>query len=164
MGQDQDVAQAELVDQPPDWPAFGRLGDLTKLRQRGDGSFYRANFESGMLVAENLRSVRFRYEDVKDDLEGLPGPIERDFIRAYTFERTQDMATVAILKALDCYEYQSCETDDWPQSEAFAFCDSLGGSLVHRLPGYDDAPWEITQRGAPTISLMDLVRAGNLGR
>lgn len=50
----------ELLPQPPDWPAFVHLGNLTKLRARGDGSFYRANFESGMLLYALIQRFRPR--------------------------------------------------------------------------------------------------------
>jgi hypothetical protein len=50
----------ELMPQPPDWPAFVRLGNLTKLRARPDGSFYRANFESGMLLYALVRRFQPR--------------------------------------------------------------------------------------------------------
>jgi hypothetical protein len=51
---------AELLPHPPDWDRFLRLGNLTKLRVRPDGSFYRANFESGVLLYALVRRFRPR--------------------------------------------------------------------------------------------------------
>jgi hypothetical protein len=48
---------------------------------------------------------------------------------------------VAVLKLIDCYEYQSCERPDWHESEAYAYCDALRRRLIAQLPGYDAAPW-----------------------
>lgn len=86
-----------------------------------------------MLAAENRRSVDFRYDEeeieepyVYRELEGPPCP-------------------VIVLKAISCYEYQSCETPDWPKSEAHAFCRALEQRAISNLPGYRDADaWEIT--------------------
>lgn len=86
-----------------------------------------------LLMAENRRSVDFRYDEseleqpyVYKELQGTPDP-------------------VLILKAISCFEYQSCETPDWPKSEAFAFCRALEQRAISNLPGYRDAPaWEIT--------------------
>ncbi len=49
---------AELVEAAPDWPAFVRLGDLTKLRYNADGTFQRPNFESGPLLHALVRHFR----------------------------------------------------------------------------------------------------------
>ena len=48
----------ELVHEPPDWPTIVRIGDLTKLRARADGSFHRPNFESGLLLQALVRRSR----------------------------------------------------------------------------------------------------------
>lgn len=50
---------------------------------------------------------------------------------------------VEVLKALDCYEYQSANGVAWPGSEAKSFCRALRGEATRRLPGYLDAAWEI---------------------
>lgn len=83
-----------------------------------------------MLLAENRRSVDFRYAE--EELEEV-----------YTHGPSGRRSVVEIFKAIACYEYQSCETPDWEQSEAFAFCAALRYELGTRLPGYDDAEWVI---------------------
>ena len=52
------------------------------------------------------------------------------------------MGVVEALKALDCYEYQSCEHPEWETSEAFEFCRAMRNLLIGCLPGYDAAQWE----------------------
>jgi hypothetical protein len=96
-----------------------------------------------MLWAENERSVAYRYPDAQRD--ELPGPIEREEPTSYRFSVTAARPTaIEGLKLLRCFEYQSCETPDWEQSEAWSFCDDRKDCLVASLPGYDEAPWEWT--------------------
>jgi hypothetical protein len=89
-----------------------------------------------MLWAENQRSVNHHYD-------------EDDWERPFEFRRLPGnlldaRIPVVVLKAVDCYEYQSCEHPAWERSEAKAFCDALRAVAIARLPGYDDAPaWEI---------------------
>jgi hypothetical protein len=93
----------------------------------------RAGQVGAMLMAENRRSVDFRYDETEieepyiyRELQGTPDP-------------------VVVLKAISCFEYQACETPDWPKSEAFAFCRALEQRAISNLPGYRDAnAWEIT--------------------
>jgi hypothetical protein len=61
------------------------------------------------------------------------------------------MPPVAVLKALHCYQYQACETSDWEETQAYAFCRALERALVQELPGYAlelpgyvETPWVIT--------------------
>jgi hypothetical protein len=85
-----------------------------------------------MLLAENMRSVNHRYD-------------ENEWEQPYEFHRLPGgPAPVTALHALRCYEYQSCEHVEWSTSEARQFCDALRLHLIKLLPGYDDAPWEIT--------------------
>jgi hypothetical protein len=84
------------------------------------------------LLAENRRSVNHRYAE--DEIEA-----------PYIFTEIRgDLDPVAILKAIDCYEYQSCEHPGWEASESRAFCDALRRRMIRKLPGYSEAPWEVT--------------------
>jgi len=99
-----------------------------------------------MLWGENLKSVQARYPD--DASGDRPGPIglTDDDIESYThglFYMRRPLPAVAVLKAINCYEYQSCEHGGWPRSEAKYFCDALKERMIRRLPGYDDAEWEV---------------------
>ncbi len=97
------------------------------------------------LIDENLRSVRYRYDTASDN---LPGPAEPYWTEPYEYAplRAERVSTVQALKALDCYEYQSCEHPGWRTSEAFQFCEALRQKLIRALPGYDEAAWKITPR------------------
>lgn len=87
-----------------------------------------------MLAAENVRSVNHRYDEAEDE-----GP--------YVHKRGAVIDAVQAIKAIDCYEYQSCEHPDWKESEAYAFCAALRHRMVKRIPGfaeaYEAAKWEI---------------------
>ena len=37
----------------------------------------------------------------------------------------------------------------WVTSTARAFCEALRRAVIHALPGYTDAPWEITTTSTP---------------
>lgn len=87
-----------------------------------------------MLMRENRLSVNHRYGE--NEVEGI-----------YTYKRSalpRAVNPVVILKGLDAFEYQACEHPGWERSEAHAFCQALRRRMIRRLPGYDDAPWEIT--------------------
>jgi hypothetical protein len=84
-----------------------------------------------MLAQENTRSLEARYTPAQ------AGASVGGFPRHPS--KALNLSAVAILKALDCYEYQSCEHDGWRDSEAFAFCEALRGTLISKLPGYDGA-------------------------
>lgn len=118
-----------------------------------------------MLLAENVRSVEYRYsppgreaiygegwETPEQDLPGtlfsvevVPGlTVEApEYLRPYRYPlgKVRALEPVAVLKLIRCFEYQSCETDDWKESQAFAYCEALTVRMIHQLPGYDDAPW-----------------------
>ena len=94
-----------------------------------------------MLLDECVKSVSYRYPD--DEITELPGPTDAEWLVPFKFNPVVRRPTpVQALKLLDCYEYQSCEHPGWQTSEAKAFCDVLRRNLIHRLPGYDEAPWE----------------------
>jgi predicted O-methyltransferase YrrM len=50
----------ELVESYPDWETFTRIGNLTKLRAGRDGTFFPANYESGLLLHSLVRRFRPR--------------------------------------------------------------------------------------------------------
>jgi hypothetical protein len=51
---------------------------------------------------------------------------------------------VVVLKAIACYEHQCAEHPSWHGSEAQSFCDELRLHVIEWLPGYQTAPWQIT--------------------
>lgn len=106
-----------------------------------------------MLVLENVRSVQYRYQD--GSLDNLPGPTSPYYTNPYAYplhgtgpirigQAPRRLTAVEALKAIDCYEYQSCEHPEWHGSEARRLCDALRQRLIGALTGYDEAPWEVT--------------------
>lgn len=94
-----------------------------------------ANYVGQMLWAENVRSVNHRYEE--DEWEQvyehqpIPGKVD----------------PLIVLKAIACYQYQSCEHPGWAKSEAHAYTQALQDAMIRALPGYEDAPgWDIGNR------------------
>lgn len=89
-----------------------------------------------MLAEENAKSLRARYGNAH-------GAAIAVFPRHPS--KALNLSPVAILKAIQSYGYQSCEHDEWRGSDAFAFCEALTDTLIHRLKGYDEAEtWAIS--------------------
>ena len=94
-----------------------------------------------MLLDECIRSVGARYEG--SEITDLPGRTDAEYIIPFEFKLFLDPPTpVQVLKLISCYEYQSCETDDWETTEAYHYCHALRANTIDRLAGYDAAPWE----------------------
>ena len=83
------------------------------------------------LERENDRSLAARYGDEVGE-------------SSYTYSRPdRKPSIVAILKAIACYEYQSCEHEGWETCFARKVCSELRASLISQLPGYNEAPWGV---------------------
>lgn len=95
------------------------------------------------LLDINIRSVRARCGNSL--WYALPGPKDEAEVLP---PRTVDWAVikpVELIKSVNCYEYQSCEDDHWPDSEAYRFCQRLKGAAEHNLQGYEEAEWGYPQ-------------------
>ena len=95
-----------------------------------------------MLIDACVHSVMARYADSK--ITDLPGPNNAYWLIPYVYEYDLEAKTptgVEAIKLARCYEYQSCEADDWKGSEAKEFIEAFIVYMYDRLPGYDDAPW-----------------------
>ncbi len=99
-----------------------------------------------MLWRENVTSVRARYPGESD--ASLPGPSDSapfEYGEHMEWAGPLPMSLADILKAIHCYEYQSCEHRGWEASEAHAYCRALEAAYIRALtPGYELAAW-----GAP---------------
>ena len=98
-----------------------------------------------LLWAENIASVRFRYPNDQPGEE--PGTYKPDgtpeWSDGYTYKRPQRrLTTVQAFSAISCLEYQSCEHDEWIDSEAYRVLQRLKESLIGVLPGYGSV-WEV---------------------
>lgn len=85
-----------------------------------------------ILLDENVRSVNFRYTEQTDSPAYLYHPYRGN------------LPPVQIIKACDCLNYQSCETDDWKDTEAHLILDTIRERAINELPGMDEAEWELT--------------------
>lgn len=90
-------------------PFFWHFGNPGQSRSLCDQT---KNVIGRMLLAENARSVGYRYREVQN-------PAALTYLyRATKREYTPSQALMAIRG----YEYQACETADWDRSEAYSFC------------------------------------------
>lgn len=87
-----------------------------------------------LLQAANVASVAARYGADAANVE-LIGADDVEVVRA------AELPAVAILKACDCLEYQSSETDDWYTSDAKILVDAIRENAIDELPGYAEAHW-----------------------
>lgn len=44
-------------------------------------------------------------------------------------------------KLVDCFDYQSCESNVWKESKAKEMCDAILSNLLTANQDYEDAPW-----------------------
>jgi hypothetical protein len=111
--------------------------------ERHELDYTTADSVGEMLVSTNFESICSRYPDVMEDPTGTPGPLKRYWEAPYRWTDPRYRPTaVEALKAIGCFEYQSCEHAGWVDSEAKAFCESLRHSLINALPGMREAPWD----------------------
>lgn len=96
------------------------------------------------LLAENIASVAYRYAGSDPGWE-LPGPIPTPSPEEYEYQPFLTVEPAQVLKALDCYESQSCEHPGWQESDARRFCDALRRRYSAMMPGYEDALWEVSR-------------------
>jgi len=89
-----------------------------------------------ILYAENLASVNARYGHNQNEQD--------TFVFDAKAQHTNP-APVAILKALNCLYYQSCEHDAWLTSKACEILDAITANAIRALPGYEEAQWEIAE-------------------
>jgi hypothetical protein len=55
----------------------------------------------------------------------------------------KEYTPVEILKLCAGFSYQACETPDWEQSIAYSLIRRIEKAAIDKLPGYDDAPWDM---------------------
>lgn len=85
-----------------------------------------------VLWRENLRSVAYRYPGDTGNGD-RPGPISfRDSdVDTYRYRRPRNKPDLeALLVAIDCYEYQSCEHPGWASSTAEMWTSTLRQALL----------------------------------
>lgn len=102
-----------------------------------------ADLAGRALLRECIASVSYRYPDDRpDELPGIVSGFDPDHYEWTDFGSL--ISAIECCKAIDCYEYQSCEHPGWSGSGARAFCERLRDALVGVMAGYEAAPWEWT--------------------
>lgn len=119
----------------------GRLGGFGVYWAGERIASHTADVVGAALLAENIASVSYRYAD--EGTGNLPGPIPNPVPADYVYRPFLQVDAAQVLKAIDCYEYQSCEHPGWHDAEARRFCDTLRRRYAATMPGYDDALWEV---------------------
>ncbi len=117
-----------------------------------------------ILWDENIRSVTGRYPDTVGqdgtiDYDNLPGPCNEVFLYQHPKELGwHNMRPVDVFKACDCYEYQSCEHDEWEASEAFCIIQSIKDCAMSASPGYSEAAWGAPEPDSGAVSILSLCK------
>lgn len=128
--------------------AYAAANDCSLQQWRDANPVITAQTVARELMAENIRSVAFRYPNDKDGER--PGRQLKDatlvelaqHYAAYYLKNTFDVTSVAILSLVSCLDYQSCETDDWRETTACRQLERIQTKAIRHLPGWGDAPWE----------------------
>jgi hypothetical protein len=97
-----------------------------------------------MLTRMNRAAAGFRYRHehgIEDDGPDYPEPYQFHGNRGWVVAVYNP---VVVLKAIACYEQLCAEYPGWHGSEAQSFCDELRLHVIEWLPGYQAAPWGIT--------------------
>lgn len=126
-------------------------------RKLGPFDYDEADRLVALLDEENRKSLRYRYEDAESMFPEAPPP---GYPRTLAF--ATEYTPAETLKAISCYEYQTCEHSEWEASEAHAFCQALRDYVITEVAGYDDAPWgiehdEFEKRRGGVVSLSGLI-------
>ena len=93
--------------------AFAMANNCAGTNRKGEPR--RITRVANILGAENVRSVNYRYAHNADAQETFTL-----FTGKQIREHAHEVSPVQIVKLCDCLKYQSCETDDYEQTEAYA--------------------------------------------
>lgn len=105
------------------------------------------------LLAQNVLSVQHLYSSMEDSERAEYAAL----VLSYRWQpvRPADLAdlgcdvTVAVLKAVRGYVYQSGEHPGWASSHAATWVAAIERAAINRLPGYDEAAtWSFQRRDA----------------
>ena len=84
-----------------------------------------------ILLDENYRSLNARYGH---------DPAAHDF-QYEPFSLRPLMKAIEVVKLCHCYDYQTCETDDYYTSDAHTIVQAIQAQAIRSVPGYDEAEW-----------------------
>lgn len=103
-----------------------------KYYKESDKNYYtnaQAEQDGQMLWAENFLSVNHRYK-------------KSDYAPVYKFDKIKNINYLQTLKFIHCLDYQSCETDNYNQSEAQKLITKMAWDLTCMIPEYENLKWE----------------------
>ncbi len=123
------IISKEHIDCLVTYAVFKRLH--CRVNDRTQADLDNADEIGQLLVNENYRSYNYLYND------------ENINPYVYSFTKSPKYSLIQIIKACNCYNYQSCETDDYYQSDAYYLVDNIIKSCIMDLPGYEESMWEI---------------------
>lgn len=86
----------------------------------------------GILTTANVESVNYRYDE-----DTVLAPVK------YESVATAFISPIQIVKLCDCFDYQSCEVDDYEDTTAASIIRTIRNNAISRIPGYDEAEWTI---------------------
>lgn len=85
-----------------------------------------------ILKQANVDSVNHRYNES-----------DKPSRAKYKPEATAFISPIQIVKLCNCFDYQSCEVDDYDDSDAARIINSIRSNAITNIPGYNDAAWAI---------------------
>lgn len=140
-------------------PETERLNTLVDKYEDGENVLRTHGTEIGTIQAigeellrANVKSVLARYNDGAE-------MIGYDTYTAEPILRWQNIATIEdVLGAISCYEYQSCESEDWRNSWASEYCNALRKNLCALL---SEDKWEY-ERPTDSAKLVRIIQLVNL--
>ncbi len=86
-----------------------------------------------MMLKANVESVNARYNETTEP------------VGAYRMFWGKHEA-IQVLKAAICFNYQSCEKDDYKGSVVERLINTIKATAISQLPGYDEAMWDIPEQ------------------
>lgn len=84
-----------------------------------------------LLHEENVKSYNARY---KEDNPVIP--VENKIPKSWP-------SPIQVIKLCQCLAYQSCEHDGWGTSRAKVYLDQVIQKAISKIPGYDEARWDV---------------------
>lgn len=107
------------------WVSYGNPSKLFKCDDDLDRT-------GQVLYNENVRSYNYRYPHAQEDT-----------IEEYHWNiNTRSRGPVEVLKACNCYLYQTCETPGYKDTIAWKIVEAIKEHAIELLPGYNEAQWE----------------------
>lgn len=121
--------------------AYAHKHELTQYGPCSKTGLYRIEDIAECLAQANIDSVDHRYPNqyIEDNVEAKI--YIKNAIDQAKAINPDVFPSGYIAKQLDCLEYQSCEPDNWYQSNAFKIMTNIRAELVKKLSDYENASW-----------------------